>query len=138
MIGESIPWSRLRQMTRSGHLDALVVAALQIYSGQTTLFAQLSDRIEFSPSRDPRRRLVETEIGAEHVLASSAIPFLFQPQRIDGRWYCDGSIRFNTPISPASRCGAERLMVVGVRKGGLSKVTEGVEPPAWAQCSVNC
>ncbi|MGB0647844.1 MAG: patatin-like phospholipase family protein, partial [Bradymonadia bacterium] len=129
MIGESIPWPRLRQMTRSGHLDALVVAALQIYSGQTTLFAQLSDDVEFSPSRDPRRRLVETEIRAEHVLASSAIPFLFQPQRIDGRWYCDGSIRFNTPISPAIRCGADRLMVVGVRQSALAKVTDGVEPP---------
>ena len=128
MIGTSIPWSRLHDMTQTGHLDALVVAALQIYSGQTTLFAQLSDDVKFSPSRDPRRRVVRTNVRAEHVLASSAIPFLFQPQAIDGRWYCDGSIRFNTPIAPAIRCGAERLMVVGVRKGGPAKVTDGPEP----------
>ena len=128
MIGNSIPWPRLHEMTESGHLDALVVAALQIYSGQTTLFAQLSDEVRFSPSKDPRRRLVRTNVRAEHVLASSAIPFLFQPQAIDGRWYCDGSIRFNTPISPAIRCGAERLMVVGVRKVEPSKVTTVPEP----------
>jgi len=128
MIENSIPWDRLSHLTDSGHLDALVVAALQIYSGQTTLFAQLADHVDFSPTKDPRRRLVRTSVAAEHVLASSAIPFLFPPQEINGRWYCDGSIRFNTPISPAIRCGAERLMVVGVRKTQLARTIDKDEP----------
>ena len=128
MIETSIPWNRLHQLTQGGHLDALVVAALQIYSGRTTLFAQLANHIKFSPTKDPRRRLVRTQIRSHHVLASSAIPFLFQPQEIDGRWYCDGSIRFNTPISPAIRCGAERLMVVGVRNTQPALTSESQEP----------
>lgn len=128
MIKTKVPWERLHKLTREGSLDALVVAALQIYSGRTTLFAQLSDSVEFSPSKDPRRRLVQTFVKSEHVLASSAIPFLFQPQEIDGRWYCDGSIRFNTPISPAIRCGAERLMVVGVRNTQPAQTSDMEEP----------
>ena len=128
MIKTKVPWARLHQLTREGSLDALVVAALQIYSGRTTLFAQLSKKVEFSPSKDPRRRLVKTLVKAEHVLASSAMPFLFQPQEIDGRWYCDGSIRFNTPISPAIRCGAERLMVVGVRNTQPAQTSDMAEP----------
>ena len=128
MVKTSIPWHKLHRLSQEGHLDALVVAALQIYSGRTTLFAQLADHINFSPTTDPRRRLVRTPVTVDHVLASSAIPFLFQPQEIDGRWYCDGSIRFNTPISPAIRCGAERLMVVGVRNAKPAMTSTMAEP----------
>lgn len=129
LICDSIPWDKLPELVADGHLHALVVAALQIYSGRTTLFAQLSEECMFKPSKDPRRVLSETSIDAKHVLASSAIPFLFSPQQIDGRWYCDGSIRFNTPISPAIRCGAERLMVIGVRNMQPAMVGDFAEPP---------
>jgi NTE family protein len=46
------------------------------------------------------------------VLASAAIPLLFPTRRIGKHFYCDGSLRFNTPIAPAIRAGANRLVVI--------------------------
>ena len=40
---------------------------------------------------------------------------LFPTRRVGEHYYCDGGLRFNTPIAPAIRAGAERLVVVSVR-----------------------
>jgi NTE family protein len=57
------------------------------------------------------------ELSAAHLLASSAIPFLFPATelRIDGRleWFGDGSMRQTAPLSPAIHLGAQRLLVIG-------------------------
>jgi NTE family protein len=52
---------------------------------------------------------------ADHVLASSAMPFLFPARGLAGNYYCDGGVRFNTPISPAIRAGADRLVVISLQ-----------------------
>jgi NTE family protein len=51
-------------------------------------------------------------------LASAAIPVIFPPRNIEGELYVDGGLRFNTPIAPALRSGAERLVVISVRYPG--------------------
>src|SRR5262249_21642069 len=48
-------------------------------------------------------------------LASAAIPLLFPARRIDRAFYCDGGLRLNTPLAPALRLGADRVMVIGLR-----------------------
>ena len=48
----------------------------------------------------------------EAVLASTAIPGVFPPVRIDGRDLVDGGVANNTPISTAIRLGATRLVVL--------------------------
>jgi NTE family protein len=64
-----------------------------------------------------QRLAVRTKIAVPHLLASSAIPFVFPAVAlsIDGRTeYCgDGSMRQAAPISPAVHLGAERILVVG-------------------------
>jgi NTE family protein len=49
-------------------------------------------------------------------MASAAIPIFFPPIRIKGTWYGDGSVRMTAPLSPAVHMGADRLLVVGVRR----------------------
>jgi NTE family protein len=60
---------------------------------------------------------VRDEISVAHLLASSAIPFVFPAVAltVNGRIeYCgDGSMRQAAPISPAVHLGAERILVVG-------------------------
>ena len=48
-------------------------------------------------------------------MASTAIPFLFPPVKINNQFYGDGSLRNFAPLSPAIRCGAENLIVIGIR-----------------------
>ncbi len=114
LVGDKIAWPALHRNVRDGRVRALIVAALQVTDGRTTMFAEVAPGVAFNPSRDPRRAAHRCEIGRDHVLASAAIPLLFPTRRIAGAVYCDGGLRFNTPLAPAIRVGAERLVVVSV------------------------
>jgi NTE family protein len=62
-----------------------------------------------------RRVIVrEATLALEHVLGSAAIPVLFSPVAIDGDLYCDGGLRLNTPIGPAIRLGARKVLAIGL------------------------
>ena len=50
--------------------------------------------------------------AVDAVLASAAIPGVFPPVCIDGRWLVDGGVANNTPISSAVRLGATRVLVL--------------------------
>jgi NTE family protein len=65
--------------------------------------------------KESRRQAILSEIGSEHIMASSAIPMLFPPVQIGKDFYGDGCVRNSTPCSPAIRMGAEKLFVIGVR-----------------------
>lgn len=114
LVSERVPFVRLYDNIDQGIVHALVLTALEIGSGRTTMFVDARPNVEFPPTRDPRRNVRRERIGLEHVLASSALPVLFPPRRIHGEAYCDGGIRFNTPIAPAIRAGADRLVVISL------------------------
>lgn len=114
LVEAALPYERLHENVRSGAVRALIVAALEISTARTTMFAELAPSCHFAPSRDSRRVVNETMIEARHVLASAAIPLLFPARRIGRHYYCDGGVRFNTPIAPAIRAGARRLVVVSL------------------------
>jgi len=46
------------------------------------------------------------------VLASAAIPAVFRPVELDGRFLMDGGVANNTPISHAVELGAERIYIL--------------------------
>jgi NTE family protein len=46
------------------------------------------------------------------LLASSAMPGIYPPVRIGGRWLVDGSVASDAPIGPAVRAGATRVWVL--------------------------
>jgi NTE family protein len=112
LVRTQIPFGRLHDNVNAGVVQALVVAALNIASTKTTMFAEVAPAARFVPSRDPRRQGSLTQIESGHVLASAAIPLLFPARRIGSEYYCDGGVRFNTPLAPAIRSGADRLVVV--------------------------
>lgn len=124
LVENNLPYGRLRRNVERGLVRALVVAALEVSTARTSIFVELAPGATYNRSRDPRRLARPTQIGAEHVLASAAIPLLFPARRIGRHYYCDGGVRFNTPIAPAIRCGADRLVVVSLLYPTANYVSE--------------
>lgn len=105
----------LRQAMRDGHLRALAVTASSYGSGlHVTFYEAARDILPWTRSQ---RIAVRSEIEVDHLLASSAIPFIFPAVALEingHREYCgDGSMRQTAPISAAVHLGAERILVIG-------------------------
>jgi NTE family protein len=66
-------------------------------------------------TRDPFIIARSARIDASHTLASAAIPLLFPAVRVGPTYYCDGGLRLNTPLVPALRLGADRVLIIGLR-----------------------
>jgi len=115
IVIESIGWERIHQRIDDGSLQALALAATEISTGRSAVFVDTGPR---TMPEWPYDRFViarDTRIGPAHALASAAIPLAFPALRIDRTYYCDGGLRLNTPLSPALRLGADRVLVIGLR-----------------------
>ena len=115
LLNDLVPLHRLREVMNAGHLQALAVSASSYGSGlHVTFYDTLADTPPWSRSQ---RLAVPQTITLDHLLASSAIPFVFPAVSlgINGRreYFGDGSMRQSAPISPAVHLGAERILVVG-------------------------
>jgi NTE family protein len=73
-------------------------------------------------------------ITLDHLMASSAIPFVFAAVKINREYFGDGSMRQMAPISSALHLGADRVLVVGVRQEAtFTEVRGEAEYPSIAQ-----
>jgi NTE family protein len=115
LVAGNVDFAQLHRNIEENKISALLLSAFNIGTAQTTIFTEQHPLLSVRPSKDPTRVEVKGRIRAEHVLASAAMPFVFPARRIDDHYYCDGGVRFNTPISPAIRCGAERLVVISLQ-----------------------
>ncbi len=110
-----IPWSGIVKNLRGRDLLAISVSATHIGTGHTVVFLSCADPVPKEWSRDPFVRHRAAKIGPRHVLASAAIPMLFPAVKIGHEFFTDGGLRQNTPMSPAIRLGADRLLIVSLR-----------------------
>ncbi len=115
LVIEQIPWRRLRRNVRNGLFDALSVSATEVATGRTVVFVDNLERRVQSWTRDPLQVAVPARISPKHALASAAIPLLFPAVRIGDTYFADGSLRQHTPLTPALRLGANRLLIIGLR-----------------------
>ncbi len=116
MVRRLIPWSHITTNIQAGHLESLSVTATDIGSGKTVVFLQSARGQAPGWSKDPFVRAQAVNIGPEHALASAALPILFPAICIGERFFCDGGLRQNTPLSPALRLGADKVLVIGLRQ----------------------
>jgi NTE family protein len=117
VVRRLIPWHRIGPNIRDGKLESLSVTATDIGSGKTVVFLQSArDKPAANWSKDPFVRAQSVTIGAEHALASAALPILFPAICVGERFFCDGGLRQNTPLSPALRLGADKVLVIGLRQ----------------------
>ncbi len=124
LLNRMLDLPRLDAALQSGALQALAVTASSYTAGQHLTFYQTLQNIE--PWVRSQRLAQRDFISVVHLMASSAIPFVFPaiPLNWGGRLeYCgDGSMRQLAPISPAIHLGASKVMIIGA--GRLA------EPPA--------
>jgi len=115
IVAERIPWSRLPANLERSRPGALCVSCTEVRSGKVTVFMDgpLADPGPWA--FDPAARAIRAALGPLHVRASAALPFLFPAVRIGTRYYVDGGLRMNTPLSPALRLGADRIVVVALK-----------------------
>lgn len=117
-LKEGILFDGIVEALRSNTIDALAVTGSSYSSGVHWTFCQTASRAEFQGWSRPGRRAEYDKVTIGHLMASSAIPFLFPatPLQVDNRveHFGDGSMRQVTPLSPAMHLGARRILVVGV------------------------
>lgn len=134
-LEETLPCELIQEAIDTKVLHALSVTASGYTSGQSVTFFQGAEGI--SSWRRTRRVGVPTKIEIKHLLASSAIPFIFPAVHVHREYFGDGSMRQIAPISSALHLGADRVLVVGVAsqhnaKDGLNRV-KTVNYPSLAQ-----
>lgn len=114
LLADIIPFDRIQQNLQNGHLDALAVTAMNYSRSTSITWVQGGDEIPMWARS--RRRSEKAAIGVEHIMASSAIPLFFPPVAVGDEHYGDGCLRNTAPLSPAIHLGADKLIVISVRR----------------------
>jgi NTE family protein len=124
LLRRHLNFSAIQQSVDAGDLHAFSVTCSGYSSGQSVTFYQ--GHPDLQNWQRARRIGVQMPITLEHLLASSALPFIFPPVHINREYFGDGSMRQIAPLSPALHLGAERLLVIGVGRQ-LEPMTERVK-----------
>jgi NTE family protein len=133
LLRDAIDFSRLDDRLRDGSLQALSINATSYSTGFAITF--FTGRPGLQPWRRTRREGRRAALGHDHLLASTAIPFVFPAVRVDDDWYMDGSVRMLTPLAPALHLGARRIVVIAVGQFAGQRAAPEAHPgyPSFAQ-----
>jgi NTE family protein len=121
LLQRMVPLERLPQLMAQGHVQALAVTASSYSSGEHVTFFEAA--VPMEPWVRSQRLSVRDRITHQHLMASSAIPFVFpatalpmqqgQMQQGHTEYFGDGSMRQSAPIAAAIHLGAQRIVVIG-------------------------
>jgi len=114
LLRERIPFRAIQRCIQSGSLHALGLTAWGYTSGQSVTFYQADSGVK--PWKRAQRVGVAAQIDVGHLMASSSIPFIFPAVKLNREFFGDGSMRQMAPISPALHLGADKVLIIGVRK----------------------
>ncbi len=116
-LHQAVSLQGIEDALRGKVLNALAITASSYTSGVHWTFCHTATDAGTGWNR-PGRRSDFQPITIEHLMASSAIPFIFPstPLWVDGKreYFGDGSMRQISPLSPAMHLGAHKVLVVGV------------------------
>lgn len=136
LLARQIDFARIREHLAAGRLDALAITVCNYASGASITFFEAAQEVQ--EWTRPHRRGLRCPLTREHLLASSAIPFIFPAVQLGDDFFGDGSMRQTAPISPALHLGADRVIVVGTGRQGPTqrepeKQRRGPRYPSLAQ-----
>jgi len=122
MVSRSLDFGRIQENIDNGCLYAVSITCSGYSSGQSVSFYQGGPDTE--AWERTQRVGAAMPIRVEHLMASSALPFIFPAVKINREYFGDGSMRQIAPISPALHLGADRVLVVSTSRPGSHS-----EPP---------
>jgi NTE family protein len=132
LLSDHLDLGRIAQAIDSGALHSVSITCSGYSSGQSVSFFQ--GRTGLEPWRRSQRIGTPAEISVDHLMASSAIPFLFPAVHINREWFGDGSMRQVAPVSPAIHLGADKILVIGAgRMADENERPNGMVYPSLAQ-----
>ena len=138
LLGTRLDFGGVQRSIDQGDLYAFSITCSGYTSGQSVTFYQGVPGLE--PWQRARRIGIPATIGLEHLMASSALPFIFPATHINREFFGDGSMRQIAPVSPALHLGANRLFVIGVGRQ-LQAQQERIKTesyPSLAQIAGHC
>ena len=138
LLGARLDFGGVQRSIDQGDLYAFSITCSGYTSGQSVTFYQGVPGLE--PWQRARRIGIPATIGLEHLMASSALPFIFPATHINREFFGDGSMRQIAPVSPALHLGANRLFVIGVGRQ-LEAQQERIKTesyPSLAQIAGHC
>ncbi len=118
LLEDMVPYEKIQENIDAGLLHALSITTSGYGSGQSVTFYQGVKQLE--PWRRTGRVGTPAQIEIKHLLASAALPFIFQAILINREYFGDGSMRQIAPISPALHLGATRVLIIGVTTNGYT------------------
>lgn len=111
-LTKAVPWKKMDENIRKGPVDAVAINVTNMTSGRNEIFLQKKPSCPYQGHYIVHQGPIEPL----HVIASAAIPIIFPPEKIGQFYYADGGLRLFTPMSPAIQLGADKVIVVGLRK----------------------
>lgn len=111
LLEQYIDSSVFQRAIEKENLHALSINATGYTSHQSVAFYH--GHASIKNWKRAQRLGISARITVDHLMASSAIPFLFSPVKLNREFFSDGSIRQTAPISPALHLGADRVLVIG-------------------------
>lgn len=134
-LKKGIPLQGVGDALRARAIHALAVTGSSYTTGVHWTFCQTAQDEPFRGWIRPGRRADFAEITIDHLMASSAIPFLFPATALSvngvREFFGDGTMRQVSPLSPAMHLGARKIMVVGVGQPERSRLGSAdlAQPP---------
>jgi NTE family protein len=124
LLEHAVDFELLEPAVSAHALLALSITCSGYASGQSVSFFQ--GRADLEPWNLGQRVGAHVILGIDHLMASSATPFLFPAVRMNREFFGDGAMRQLAPLSPAIHLGAEKIMAIG--DGRMSDEGEEREP----------
>ena len=132
LLRRTLDLERIQRAIDNHALHSVSITCSGYATGQSVSFFQ--GRADLEPWRRSQRVGTHVKLTLDHLMASSAIPFVFPSVHVNREWFGDGSMRQIAPISPAIHLGANKVLVVGAGRMTTEDARPGAERyPSLAQ-----
>jgi len=111
LLTRHLDFGQIESAIANQALHSVSITCSGYNSGQSVSFFQ--GRPDVEPWQRSQRFGAHVKLSVEHLMASSAIPFLFPAVKLHREYFGDGSMRQVAPVSPAIHLGADKILVVG-------------------------